>query len=168
MFETIIGEHILELHKQGDTYRQGDQDLPFDIQKIGEGRWHVLYEGRSYRILLHEIDKAKHEVTLAINGKKTKVHLRSRLERLLKEMGLENALEVKIDSLKAPMPGLIHSLIAKEGDQVAKGEPLLILEAMKMENVIKAPADVIVNKIHVKEKEAVEKNELLLSFGSPS
>lgn len=168
MFETIIGDYILELNKKGEAYLQGDQKLELDIYQIDDRHWHVLYGDRSYRVLLHQIDAAKHEVTLGINGKKTKIHLRSRLERLLKELGLENALEVKVESIQAPMPGLIHSIIAREGDIIKKGDPLLILEAMKMENVIKAPADVIVEKIHVKEKDAVDKNALLMSFGSPA
>lgn len=167
MFETIIGEHILELNKKGETYSQGNQQLDLDILKIDDRHWHVLHGNQSYRVLLHQVDAAKHEVTLGINGKKTKIRLRNRLERLLKELGLENALEVKVESIVAPMPGLIHSIIAQEGDTVKAGDPLLILEAMKMENVIKAPADVIVEKIHVSEKNAVDKNALLMTFGSP-
>ncbi len=168
MFETIIGEHILELNKKGENYLQAEQILPLDIQKIDDNHWHVLYEGRSYRILLHQVDAVKNTITLAVNGKKTSVRLRSRLERLLKELGLENALEAKVESIQAPMPGLIHSIIAREGDTVKKGEPLLILEAMKMENIIKAPADVVIEKIHVQEKNTVDKGTLLMSFGSPS
>lgn len=167
MFETIIGEHILELHKKGEAYLQADQQLDLDIYQIDDRHWHVLYDNRSYRVLLHQVDAAKRNVVLSINGKKTTIKLRNRLDRLLKELGLENALEVKVKSIEAPMPGLIHSLIAKEGDTVKKGEPLLILEAMKMENVIKAPADVVVEKIHVAEKDAVDKSATLMSFGSP-
>jgi biotin carboxyl carrier protein len=168
MFETIIGDHILQLNKKGEDYLQGDQKLELDIYQIDDRHWHVLYGDRSYRILLHEVDAVKHDVILSINGKKTKIHLRSRLARLLKELGLENALETKVESILAPMPGLIHSIIAQEGDTIKKGEPLLILEAMKMENVIKAPVDVVVEKIHVTEKAAVDKNALLMSFGSPA
>jgi len=165
MFETIIGEHILELHKTAEGYSQAQSPLALDIHKIDDRHWHILHEGTSYRVLLHEVDTAKNEVTLAVNGKKTTVQLRTRLQKLLKEMGLENALVTKVKSIKAPMPGLIHSIVAQEGDTIKQGEPLLILEAMKMENVIKAPADVVVEKIHVNIKEAVEKNALLMSFG---
>lgn len=168
MFETIIGDHILQLNKKGDDYLQGDQKVELDIYQIDDRHWHVLYGDRSYRVLLHQIDAAKHQAILSINGKKTSIHLRSSLERLLKELGLENALEVKIESIQAPMPGLIHSIIAKEGETIKKGEPLLILEAMKMENVIKAPIDVVVERIHVTEKDAVDKNALLMSFGTPA
>ena len=62
------------------------------------------------------------------------------------------------------MPGLIQRIEVNKGDEIHKGDPLLILEAMKMENVIKSPGEGIVSTIHVREKASVEKNELLISF----
>ncbi|MCL4121821.1 UNVERIFIED_CONTAM: hypothetical protein GTU68_029708 [Idotea baltica] len=62
------------------------------------------------------------------------------------------------------MPGLIHSISIQEGESVKKGDPILILEAMKMENIIKSPGEGIVNKIHVSPQSSVEKNELLITF----
>ena len=55
-------------------------------------------------------------------------------------MGLDNALEVKISHLASPMPGLVIKSLVKAGDTVEKGDPLIVLEAMKMENVLKAPS----------------------------
>ena len=70
----------------------------------------------------------------------------------------------KIKSLKAPMPGLILKVHIKEGQEVQKGDSLLVLEAMKMENIIKAPADLTIKQIHAKSKEAVEKDQTLIEF----
>ncbi|MEL6135773.1 MAG: acetyl-CoA carboxylase biotin carboxyl carrier protein subunit, partial [Bacteroidota bacterium] len=78
--------------------------------------------------------------------------------------GMEHSLSKKLDSLKAPMPGLIHSLKVEAGQEVKKGDPLLILEAMKMENIIKSPGEGVVKEIHVVEKNSVEKNALLITF----
>jgi biotin carboxyl carrier protein len=69
-----------------------------------------------------------------------------------------------VKEIKAPMPGLVLKLLVKEGDTVKKNDPVLILEAMKMENVIKSPGDATVSKIHAQEKTAVEKGQLLVSF----
>lgn len=74
------------------------------------------------------------------------------------------SLTKKVNHLKSPMPGLVLKVIAKVGDLVKQGEPLLVLEAMKMENVFKAPSDVVIKSIDVTEKQAVEKGELLISF----
>ena len=77
---------------------------------------------------------------------------------------MESTLTKQLDNLKAPMPGLIHSLKVEAGQEVKKGDPLLILEAMKMENIIKSPGEGIVKEIHVEEKNSVEKNALLITF----
>jgi biotin carboxyl carrier protein len=62
------------------------------------------------------------------------------------------------------MPGNILDVLVSTGDKVAKGDPLLILEAMKMENVIKAPTDVTIQKINVLVGDNVEKNQTLIEF----
>ncbi len=62
------------------------------------------------------------------------------------------------------MPGLIHSVLIKEGDVLSKGDSVLILEAMKMENIIKAPADVVIKKINVEPKSTVDKGEIMVVF----
>ena len=67
--------------------------------------------------------------------------------------------------IHAPMPGLVLEINVSEGQEVEKGDPLLILEAMKMENVIKAPGNGIIKKIHVEKGNPVEKNELLVELG---
>jgi len=62
------------------------------------------------------------------------------------------------------MPGLVRQVYVKEGDLITKGDSLIILEAMKMENVLKSPLDGIVSELFVKPGESVEKNQILLSF----
>ena len=62
------------------------------------------------------------------------------------------------------MPGLVLDIKVEVGQEVLEGEPLLVLEAMKMENVLKSPADVVVKSIDVKQQAAVEKNQVLITF----
>ena len=69
-------------------------------------------------------------------------------------------------SIKAPMPGLILEINVKVGQEVKEDEPLLILEAMKMENIITSPRDGIIKSISVNKTDAVEKNQLLIEFGA--
>ena len=77
-------------------------------------------------------------------------------------MNNNNASLVK--DIKAPMPGLILDLKVKPGDEVKKGDVVLILEAMKMENIIKAPGDGLVKAVKVNLKQSVEKNQVLIQF----
>ncbi len=72
----------------------------------------------------------------------------------------------KKDELKAPIAGLIVSLKVKEGQEVKRGQELLVIEAMKMENVIHADHDTTVTKINVGEKESVAVDQVLIQFAA--
>ncbi len=63
------------------------------------------------------------------------------------------------------MPGRVIRLLCKAGDAIKKGEPLVVVEAMKMENELRAPADVTIASVHVQEGASVEGRALLLTFG---
>ncbi|HAM97831.1 MAG TPA: hypothetical protein DCQ26_04410 [Marinilabiliales bacterium] len=70
----------------------------------------------------------------------------------------------KNENLEAPMPGKIVELLTEEGREVRAGEPLLILEAMKMQNEIQAPISGKVKKIHVKTGQNVLKDDLMVEI----
>jgi biotin carboxyl carrier protein len=79
-------------------------------------------------------------------------------------MGMNAAGSGNLKEIKAPMPGLILDLKVAPGDPVKKGDVLLILEAMKMENSIKSPGDGVVKEVKVSLKQSVEKNQVLIQF----
>ncbi len=149
--------------QKGETFIN-DAKITADIHKENAYLQHVLCENASFKVAIHKIDKENKEVILTINGKKVSVALRSQTEILLASLGLNKMLATKLEAIKAPMPGLIQRILVTEGQSVQKGEPLLILEAMKMENVIKAPENVTVDKILVAEKTTVEKGGIMISF----
>jgi biotin carboxyl carrier protein len=62
------------------------------------------------------------------------------------------------------MPGLVVNILVAEGDTIAKGDALLVLEAMKMENIIKSPGEGVVKKININKGQAVEKNQVLIEI----
>jgi biotin carboxyl carrier protein len=70
----------------------------------------------------------------------------------------------KVNDVKAPMPGMVFNVLVSEGQDIKKGDPLIVLEAMKMENVLKSPTDGTVKKIAVTKGVAVEKNQVLIQF----
>ena len=67
-------------------------------------------------------------------------------------------------AVRAPLPGKIIDLRVKAGDKVSKGQPLLVLEAMKMEHTLAAPADGVVEKVNCREGEQVEEGTELVAF----
>ncbi|HNH66215.1 MAG TPA: biotin/lipoyl-binding protein, partial [Bacteroidia bacterium] len=70
----------------------------------------------------------------------------------------------KVNDLKAPMPGLVLDILVSEGQTIQKGDSLLVLEAMKMENNLKAINDAVVKKINVSKGDKVEKNTVLIEL----
>jgi biotin carboxyl carrier protein len=79
-------------------------------------------------------------------------------------MGMSSANTAKASKLKAPMPGKVLDILIKKGQAVAKGDGLLILEAMKMENLLKAEQDGTIKSVNVSVGEVVEKNNILIDF----
>jgi biotin carboxyl carrier protein len=71
-------------------------------------------------------------------------------------------------ALKAPMPGLVVRVTVREGQRVAKGESLVVLEAMKMENELKAPAPAVIGRVGVAAGQTVEKGDVLITFDGGS
>jgi biotin carboxyl carrier protein len=83
---------------------------------------------------------------------------------LVKKLGLSVAAGQKVKEIKAPMPGLVLDVMAKIGQTVQKGDGLLILEAMKMENVIKAQGDGVVKLVQIEKGQTVEKGAILVEM----
>jgi biotin carboxyl carrier protein len=79
-------------------------------------------------------------------------------------MGFDISSSKMIDEIKAPMPGLILEINVKVGQEVKENDALLILEAMKMENVLTSPRSGFIKSISAKKSDSVEKNQLLIEF----
>jgi biotin carboxyl carrier protein len=79
-------------------------------------------------------------------------------------LGLSSLNAAKVSEVKAPMPGMVLKVFVTEGMEIKKGDNLFVLEAMKMENIIKSPADVTVKTIKIKPGDKVEKGQVLLMF----
>lgn len=139
-------------------------DGPADLVKTGPGMYSLVRNGRSFKVLVLKQDREAGTMRLRIGAHCHTVHLEDERARLMQVLGIDRGARAVMHELKAPMPGLVLKMLVKEGDAVKKNDPLLVLEAMKMENVIKSTGDAVVKKIHVQEHAAVEKGQLLLSF----
>lgn len=138
--------------------------LNWNISLLSTSTFHVLLENKSYRVEVVEKDQKNNKLILSVNGKSISVEGKTELDQLLEKMGIADQKVKRITDIKAPMPGLILDIFIKEGQPVKKGDSLIILEAMKMENILKASEDGVIKRIHVNSGEAVEKNQILLEF----
>lgn len=151
-------------YRAADTITLNGGAFAWDIADLGEGRFHVLHEGRSYNAEVVSTDFATKYIVLKINGQRVELNAKDRFDLLLERLGMSNASAAKVNELKAPMPGLIVDIRVVPGQAVLKGEPLLVLEAMKMENILKAPADGVVGSLKVNLRDNVQKGQVLVQF----
>lgn len=134
----------------------------WDVSKLSDTMYHVVRDHQSYNIeVLTAVDGKRQ---LKVNGQLYDTETIDKFEALLKQLGMEKKGAGKVNELKAPMPGLVLSIDVKVGDELKKGDRILVLEAMKMENVIKAPADVTVASVEVERGKTVEKNQVMIRF----
>ncbi|MEL7162177.1 MAG: biotin/lipoyl-containing protein, partial [Bacteroidota bacterium] len=126
--------------------------------------YHLLHNGRSYRVQLLGVDRDAKRVHLRLNGKDYRMALRDEVDQLVDKLGFSAAVGQQSNDVFAPMPGLVLDIMVSEGDTVAAGTPLLILEAMKMENVLKAEGEGTVKSITVGKGDAVDKRQLLIEI----
>jgi biotin carboxyl carrier protein len=136
----------------------------WDISVIRPGFFHIIKDNVSYSAEVISADIAQKTFEIKINGRHHFLTLKDRFDLLLDKMGMSQANVKAINEIKAPMPGLIVAIKVVPGQEVKKGEPLLILEAMKMENILKSPGDGQVRSIPVNLRDNVEKNQVLILF----
>lgn len=135
-----------------------------DMLKTGDDTFHLLKNGVSYHIQIVKTDFNNRFYTIKVNGNEHQISIGTSLDVLIKKMGYATNGTKNIDSISAPMPGLILDILVKENEEVKEDDQLLILEAMKMENIITSPRNGVVKKISVIKGEAVDKKQLLIEF----
>ena len=163
-FETTINEKSAELNIEPDdrTFSIGDTEGNYEFKTQQNGRHLLRIDDNLYRIDNVSIDARTLEFT--VNGRWCSVDVRSERDLLLDEMGFKTAAEIGEGQLKAPMPGKILEIMVDEGQEVELGEPVAILEAMKMENELKAPVAGVVVSIDASVNDSLEKNALILEI----
>jgi len=141
-----------------------EKPLNVDISDLGKNLSNVIYGNKSFNTEVVELNRAEKFCIVKVNGNTYKVDVEDQFDILLKQLGLDNLVQNKVAEIKAPMPGLVLNVKVTEGDEIKKGDNLLILEAMKMENILKSSADGVIKKILVKQGDKVEKNQILIQF----
>lgn len=138
--------------------------LNWDLLEIRDGKFHILQDNQSFEATVLEANYSTKTFLIKINRNTYEVTLKDKFDLLVEKLGFSNMMTQKVNNIKAPMPGLVLDIIVNVGDTVAKGDSVLILEAMKMENVIKADGDAVVKSIEIEKGTAVEKNQILVEF----
>lgn len=135
-----------------------------DIIATGKSKYHLLKDGKRYEVEVLNLNLTEKTVLLKVNGQKVNLTIKDKHDLLVQRLGLSKVKLVLDKEIKAPMPGLIIDVLVEPGAKVEKGTPLLILEAMKMENLLKATGNGVVQSVLVEKGETVEKNHVLITL----
>jgi len=141
--------------------RVGDRLLEVDFESVnGQPVFSVILDGKSYESFISESDEGWQ---VLMRGRQYQVLVEDEREKRLRAAAGGGVAEGGEFNLKAPMPGLVVAIPVAEGQEIKKGQVLIILESMKMQNELKSPKDGIVERIRVKAGESVEQKQALLS-----
>ena len=159
----------------GDNYKlrvngQFEYDLEaqdvesLDILRTGSDSYHLLDGNTPYKAEILDADFNNKKYTIEVNASAYEVVINDQLDLLIDRMGFAKGSSKDISMIEAPMPGLILDINVRVGQAVNEDDPLVILEAMKMENVITSPRDGIIKNIAVEKGAAVDKKHVLIEF----
>lgn len=168
MFKVKVNsrEYKVEKGVDGETFVLDGKEIKPDIVKISNDNFHIINNNQSYTVEVLERNSAEKKFIIRVNNNKYELELKDQYDELLHKLGMDAGSIAKINDLKAPMPGLVVDVLVHDGQVIKKGDSLIILEAMKMENVLKAGADATVKKVSTSKGARVEKNEILIQFSS--
>ena len=146
-------DHDDEIVVNGERYEIDFQQLTEDGNELS-----LILNKRSLEAVAEERDGVWQILTL---GELYSVNVQDEYAYRLAQARGEDAHETGDAAVKSPMPGLIVNVVVEEGDTVAKGDKVVILESMKMENELRAPRDGVVGRISVSAGDSVEKGQVL-------
>ncbi len=155
----------MEIRWDNKTQEVSTQTPPlWEWTRLSEGTFRVTIDGKCYKVEAIDGPDALGNMTVRVAGIEREVKILNERALLLDKMGMFSGGTKAELQLCAPMPGKVLSVKVSPGQTVNPGDALLVLEAMKMENVIKSAVEGVIEDVPAKPGMAVEKGELLVAF----
>jgi biotin carboxyl carrier protein len=158
-YVTTIGErqYTIEINRDDQVTIDGAA-FPIDLRAIDEATFSLLMNNASHEAL---VEKSNGEIEVQLRGRLYIARVEDeRASRLSRSAGGLHAGSGEV-TIKSPMPGLIVAIAVNEGQAVKKGQTVVVLESMKMENELKAPRDGTITSIKVSPRQSVEQGQPL-------
>jgi pyruvate carboxylase subunit B len=161
-YRALVGETAFDIDfRDGEVLLDGEP-VDYTFEAVSNGYYMLLLDGKTYPVVIEPLPQDRVRVTL--RGQQIDVQVKDQRALLLERFGLEDADAAAQREVHAPMPGLVLRVLVEPGQSVEAGDGLVVLEAMKMENELRAQAPGTIGAIHVTPGDAVSKNALLLEF----
>ncbi len=159
---TVEGKtYEIEINADDEIIVDG-QRMPVDFRSVfGQPVYSLILNGHSYEAHVQRTEAGLH---VLLQGRLHVVGVEDERQRRLRESSGGPVAQTGELHLKAPMPGLVVAVPVIEGQAVSKGQDLVILESMKMQNELKSPRDGTVGRVRVGPGDSVEQNQILLTL----
>ena len=163
-YVTIINERRFEIEVDNDGRVLIDgEERDVDFLNLGGSLYSLITENKSFEAV---IDDDEGRIDVMMRGRLFEAQVLD--ERAMLLMQRRGGMVDSSGEVHAPMPGLIVDVTVEEGEAVAKGQTVVILESMKMQNELKSPIDGTARAIHAVAGQAVDKNDLLVEIKAPA
>jgi biotin carboxyl carrier protein len=158
---TINGANIYKITRENNKYVINGMEIDCRIEKISHSAYQIIINNRAFLAHLTQSGGIK-EIQIG--------HHKFSVSPTWENGALEGMPEFKrrpakkLNELRSPMPGFIADILVSKGDHIKTGQPLVILKAMKMENIIKAPHDGEITEIFIIKNQKIEKDAVMFQF----
>ena len=136
----------------------------FEVRKLSDVEYLIILNRKSYRAVIKNINEDSGNVLVSLNDKDFDCYVSTPLDQTIEALDLSSKEKAYSKNLVAIMPGMVLDVMVSKGQIVQEGDPLMILEAMKMENVLKAASEGLVKEVYCNASDAVEKGQLLIEI----
>lgn len=155
-----VGENEYEIEFDDGQLMVNGEPVDVDFERIGDPElYSMIFDGRSYEIL---VAAERFDYAVTVRGDQYHIQIEDERTRRMNAGRREGALPDGEVPVRAPIPGLVVKVLVEEGESVEQDQPLLILEAMKMENEIRSPRACVIKKVDVEPGQRVEQNATML------
>jgi acetyl/propionyl-CoA carboxylase alpha subunit len=154
-------KHSVKILKDGAVEING-RKVEAELSKINNCAYLLKINEKPYEVVCNILDNGNYG--LLLEGWYFESTVRTSLQETAAELMNNKLKESHKSEFKAPMPGLVLKIKKQKGDYVKIGEPLIILEAMKMENELRSTSEGTITSINVTEGNSVEKNSIILTI----
>jgi glutaconyl-CoA/methylmalonyl-CoA decarboxylase subunit gamma len=144
------------------TIRIGKRDYEVKLKADEKLGTYILWKNRKYPVEIVRSSQNKYEILFNDISYTFTVETPFSLQR--KKVLNSSKGKIEKEIIKAPMPGKIIDVLVREGATIVKGEPLVILEAMKMQNELISPVNGVVERVHAKANTNVMKDDMLIEI----
>jgi biotin carboxyl carrier protein len=159
---TVAGREI-EVDIEGDQVRAGGRSLAAALRRVpGTPLRYLLVDGRPSTLVIE--GNGRGQWAIGVRGERWELEAVDERTRHIRSLTGAATRDRGAAALKAPMPGLVVRVLAEPGQSVVRGAGVVVLEAMKMENELKASTDAKVKAVRVRPGEPVEKGQVLVEF----